>query len=428
MWKLLTVITGKLIIFGLKLFKRHATALPGLIAGQMHPHLLRDMVKDIKGGVIIVTGTNGKTTTAKVLRKILESQGQRVLANRSGSNFTRGILSSLIEHARWNSRLDYDIAVLEVDEAYTPLIAKEVQPVLTVVLNVMRDQLDRYGEIDHTVRTIGNALQFSKGAVLNADDSAILELAKHVSKTTTFGVSEDIRPLLPSDHELHGGHKRKAEDKRPDVYLESFAKGENTTTLQLGAGNKYIQTATMLEGVHSFANITAALAAIYHLQGSLDQVTLGAISEIKPAFGRGERLMIDDIPLHLALIKNPGGFNQNMRSFLRPEVSVVLFIINDRYADGRDVSWLWDVDLSTLKNMSGVKVITSGVRAFDMALRLQQEDIPILGVEPKIPRALLQALNGVEPGREVLVLPTYTAMLETRKLLLKKQTRHELWR
>lgn len=429
MWKLLTVIVTKLILRGLRLFRRHATALPGLVAEQIYPQLLKSMAKNLSG-VIIVTGTNGKTTTAKLIRKLLESQGKRVLANRSGSNFTRGILSSFIEHATWAGHLNFDVAVLEVDEAYTPRIAEEVLPEVMVVLNVMRDQLDRYGEIDHTAKTISRALQFSQGAVLNGDDQPVATLAKFAKKSTTFGVAPALKSLLPSDDELHAESAKPASaaSKPTDVYLQTYDKLEATTTLKFNVKGTVVETSTMLEGVHSYVNIAAALATLYHLGGNLDQTTLNAVAEVKPAFGRGERLVIDNVPTHLALIKNPGGFNQNMRSFMRPKIGLILFIINDRIADGRDVSWLWDIDLSPLQKAKNVRVITSGIRAYDMAVRLQQEGLVPSVVEPKIGRALKLALSQVADGHEVLIMPTYTAMLEARKLLLRKQARQELWR
>lgn len=428
MWKLLTVTTAKLVMLILRLFRRHATALPGLVVEQMHPHLLKSMAEDL-GGVIIVTGTNGKTTTAKLIRKLLEAQGQRVLANRSGSNFTRGILSSFIEHASFAGRLRYDVAVLEVDEAYTPRIAEEVRPRVVTVLNVMRDQLDRYGEIDHTAKLIGRALGFSEGAVLNADDPSVVALAPLAKNVTTFGVAPKLRSLLPSDEELHANRRQaRADHPAADLYLAGYDKLEATTTLEFKLGQQSFETSTQLEGIHSYVNIAAALATLQHLSGNLDQAILNAVAEVKPAFGRGERLVIDGVSTHLALIKNPGGFNQNIRSFLRPKIGVVLFIINDRIADGRDVSWLWDIDLIPLAQAKSTKVMCSGIRAYDMALRLEQEGISARLIEPRIGRALRRALGEVTEGEELLVMPTYTAMLEARKLLLKKQAAQELWR
>jgi len=422
MWKLITVVIAKLLIVILRLFKRHATALPGLVAERLHPHLLSKMIKDVEGGVIIVTGTNGKTTTAKLLRKILTQQGQRVLANASGSNFTRGILASLIDHASWSGRLNYDIAVLEVDEAYTPLIAAETNPRTITVLNVMRDQLDRYGEIDNTVAMIGKALAYSEGLVFNLDDHPLGVLNSFVKKTTTFGVAPGIHQLLPSDDELHAEQIEQTPAKRPaDVRLLAFKRQPKQTQLTIETqGGKY-ELITMLEGVHNYLNITAALATLVHLQGDLDESAIAAVAATKPAFGRGERMEVGGTPVHLALIKNPAGFNQNIRSFMTQRVGGVLFIINDRYADGRDVSWLWDVDLSSLAKQTELKLFCSGVRAYDMALRLQHEELEVEVVEPRIGRALKGALQSMPKDKELLILPTYTAMLETRRLILKKQ-------
>lgn len=428
MWKLITVVVVKLLISVLRLIGRHATALPGLVAERMHPHLLRRMIADIEGGTIMVTGTNGKTTTSKLLRKILKSQGRRVLANSSGSNFTRGILTSLIDHADWLGRLNYDIAVLEVDEAYTPLIAAEIKPRIITVLNVMRDQLDRYGEIDNTVSMIGQAVKHSESLVVNIDDPPLEALIENVDKTTTYGASKAIHRLLPSDDELHAEQVSNQSPKHTaDALLLGYEVADDANRLSIQLAKQKVQVVTGLDGVHNFLNITAALATLYQLDGQVDAASIAAIHEIKPAFGRGERMEVEGATAHLALVKNPSGFNQNVRSFVTPRVGGVLFIINDKIADGRDVSWLWDVDLDPIVKAKHLRLFCSGIRAYDMALRLAHEGLKVDLIEPKINRGLEVALRVLPKDKELLILPTYTAMLEARKVVLKKQ-RGESWR
>lgn len=427
MWKLITVVIAKLTIVGLRLFGRHASAFPGLVAERLYPRLLRKMIGDINGGTIIITGTNGKTTTAKLVRKMLAANGQRVLANKSGSNFTRGILASLIDHASWTGRLSFDIAVLEVDEAYTPLISAEVKPRIITVLNVMRDQLDRYGEIDNTVAMISQAVTHSDGLVVNADDPPLGVLSQNVEKTTTFGADDSIHKLLPSDEELHAEQVKIVSPKSSaDVLLSGFKLRSQKNELEISTDGRKIKLTTQLEGVHNFLNITAAVATIKHLTGEINQASINVLADIKPAFGRGERMVVDGETIHLALVKNPAGFNQNIRSFMSDNVGAVLFIINDRIADGRDVSWLWDIDLKPVLNHGRLKVYCGGVRAYDMALRLEHEGLRAKLIEPRISRALAVALQALPKNKELLILPTYTAMLVTRKLILKKQ-RGELW-
>lgn len=419
MWKLITIVIAKLLIAVLRLFGQHGTALPGLVAERMHPHLLAKLMKSVPGGSVVVTGTNGKTTTAKLLRKILQAQGLSVLSNPSGSNFTRGIIASIIDHASWSGQLEYDIAVLEVDEAYTPLIAAEIKPRTIVVLNVMRDQLDRYGEIDNTVAMIGRALEHSEGLVVNIDDTPLEVLPKLVRKTTTFGASASINELLPSDNELHTEQKILKHSKHKiDIQLQDYEQ-DIPSRLTIATPKGHLKAQTQLDGVHNYLNVTAALATIWHLFGAVDQTALEAVSTIRPAFGRGERLSVDGKTIHLALVKNPAGFNQNARSFMTKKVGLVLFIINDRIADGRDVSWLWDINLEPIVK-ERTKVMTGGIRAYDMALRLAHEDVNTELIEQKIANVLNQAIEQTPENRELLILPTYTAMLETRKLLLKR--------
>lgn len=422
MWKLITVVIAKFLIVFLRLLGRHATALPGLVAERLHPRLLAKMMKTVPGGTIMVTGTNGKTTTAKILRKVLRAQGLKVLSNPSGSNFTRGILASIIDHASWLGRLNYDIAVLEVDEAYTPLVAAEIKPRTIVVLNVMRDQLDRYGEIDNTVSMIGRALKHSSGLVFNADDTPLEVLPQFVKNTTAFAAAESINKLLPSDAELHAEQPPKTTTKhKADVILVGYQQQDDETTLKVQINNKNLEVKTRLEGVHNYLNVTAALATVQHMFEGIDQPAVEAISRIRPAFGRGEKIVIGGVIVHLALVKNPSGFNQNVRSYVSDSVGAILFIVNDRIADGRDVSWLWDVDLSPVVKQSKIKVMCAGTRAYDMSLRLQHEGLHADIIETKINRVLARSIEQVPNDKELLILPTYTAMLETRKLLLKMQ-------
>jgi len=431
-WRTITIITSKLAILGLRLIGRHGTALPGLMAETMYPGLLKYLAGRISGGVILVTGTNGKTTTAKMLRGLMEQRGLRVLANRSGSNFTRGILASVIEHAKLSGRLDYDIAVFEVDEAYCRWLAEQVKPRTVVVLNVMRDQLDRYGEIDTTAGLIGQSLKFADGAVLNADDPPVAKLNRQLNdakNTTYYAVSPQLKNQLPSDEELLAGNGI-SPSQRPEaqIILRDF-RPEQDNLVSFAVNKTTLRAKLKFGGVHNAQNAAAALAALFSLFGNVSQKDADSLADIQPAFGRGEIINIKGVPTRLALIKNPSGFNQNIRAFAaKPEIGGILVLINDRYADSRDVSWLWDVDLSPLKNLKRVKLFAGGIRAYDMALRFKYEDIPVTSVDNSIKSVLMTAVDSVPRGQELLVLPTYTAMLEVRKLVSKSSELEEIWR
>ncbi|MDX1765788.1 MAG: Mur ligase family protein, partial [Candidatus Saccharimonadales bacterium] len=205
--KLFVIWIGKTVLLGLRLFRKSGTALPGLIAERMYPSLMRVMLRKLPHGVVLVTGTNGKTTTTKIISELFESQGLRVLSNSSGSNFTRGVFSAIVRHSTWFGRLEFDVAVFELDEAYSRLFAKQVKPRVVLVTNILRDQLDRYGEIDTTANHIRKAISYSGGAILNADDppvAAMGDALKDPSKVRYYGVSASLRKYLPSDEEMHG--------------------------------------------------------------------------------------------------------------------------------------------------------------------------------------------------------------------------------
>jgi len=430
-WQIITISLVKTAIRALRLIGRHGTALPGLIAESMHPGLLKKLSSELSGGAILVTGTNGKTTTSKMLRGLLEGRGLKVLANRSGSNFTRGILASLIEHATISGRLNYDMAVLEVDEAYCRLVARQVSPKNILVLNVMRDQLDRYGEIDTTAKLIGEALRYTQSAVLNANDPPVASLEKHINddrKTTFYGVSPQLKKNLPTDEELLSGSlKTKHEPPEPDVILYDFQPEKDNLARVMVGGNTYTFN-LRFGGVHNAQNATAALAAVYSLTSNIGTKDMKTLSNISPAFGRGEDLLIRGVKTQLALVKNPSGFNQNIRTFAsNPEVGAILILINDRYADSRDVSWLWDANMEPLKT-SQAKFVAGGIRAYDMALRLQYENIAVADIQTSIRLALKSAVDQTPKGKKLLILPTYTAMLEVRKLLSKTAELEKIWR
>lgn len=409
----------------------NGSSLPGLIAERLAPNMLASLSEQLPQGVVVVTGTNGKTTTAKILRHLLEARGLRVLANRSGSNFTRGVTASFVQHAGFDGQVRYDIAVMEIDEAYTPQLSKLLKPRQLVALNVMRDQLDRYGEIDRTAEMIGSALEYCQSAVLNADDPPVAGLSTYApadASVSYFGAAAEIKRLLPSDEELIGEQKPRPDastKQSADVMLTSIKGGEDTSELKIQVNGKSYISKFNLEGVHNAINATAAIASINQLFG-LKTADIEELSRVRPAFGRGERIVVEGVPVHLALVKNPGGFNQNVRSFVKEHVGVFLIAINDRYADGRDVSWLWDVDLAKLPKEG--RYIVSGVRAYDMALRLQYEDIYNVKINTNLRRAVKLAIADTPKDTELLVLPTYTAMLEIRKILAKKTEAHEIWR
>jgi UDP-N-acetylmuramyl tripeptide synthase len=399
------------------------SALPGLIVEKLDPHFLKHALEHLPRGVVIISGTNGKTTTTKMVVALLESQGLKVFTNPTGSNFKRGIISAIIEKSKLHGKLDYDIAVLELDEAHAVHFVRDIKPSYCLLLNVMRDQLDRFGEIDATAVMLKKIAQSTtKGIVLNRDDPRVNALALDNTITTSlcsFGVSPQLKQLFPSDDELYGAKNSRGPIARvDDVSLESVD-GHNAV---ITYGGKQINVSLKLTGVYNILNAAAAIALVRLVAGKeLDEKALfSALENVTPAFGRGENLVVNDQPLELILVKNPSGFRLGLSSFDSKNTSTMI-AINDNYADGRDMSWLWDVDFSSLQP-AGVAMVT-GIRAYDMALRLEYDEVAIKAVTPHLKTALRHFIKE-NPHTPKRIFCTYTAMLHLRREL-KKYTKVE---
>jgi UDP-N-acetylmuramyl tripeptide synthase len=372
------------------------SAMPGLVVERIDPDFIRRTLSQLPRGVIVVSGTNGKTTTTKMVVDLLESQGLKVFTNRTGSNFTRGVAAALLGEVDRYGTLAADIAVLELDEAHGVRFVETVSPRYSLLLNVMRDQLDRFGEIDTTAKFIGS-------------------LSVPVR---TFGTHPSLHALFPSDDNLHSastsGHASKTHAaSSDDVSLEKLS----GHTAQISYGGKKETVELRINGIYNVLNAVAAIALCRTIMGSElnDQKMLARLQTITPAFGRGETFTINDQPLELVLVKNPGGFRLSLASF-PPKGYKTMIAINDDYADGRDMSWLWDVDFESLRD-DGVAMV-SGMRAYDMALRLQYDEVPVSQVEPDLSRAVRQ-FTSENPQAPKHIFCTYTAMLHIRRELAK---------
>lgn len=399
-------------------------ALPGLIVERLFPSYLAHMLAQLPDGVVVITGTNGKTTTTKMVVELLQSNGKRVLTNPTGSNFTRGVIASLSQQAKMSGKLPFDIGVFELDEAYAQRFVQLVKPRWVLALNVMRDQLDRFGELDTVAKLIGSTMEAAtEGIVVNGDDARLIKTAATIHKDqpklaiTHFGVSHALRKFFPVDDEIVAvGGKTKAKRIESSharaVELSAFD-GQNVSYDI--AGTTY--TAKLaLSGQHNFQNAAAALALVGAVAPDIDAESLvESLAQITPAFGRGEIFKLKNgSTLQLILVKNPAGFRQTMASYPVAEKQV-MFAVNDNYADSRDVSWLWDVDFSDL---AGKTVpLTSGSRAADMALRLSYDDVQVGKIAPDIDTALAEFCKLPE---DKLLITTYTAMLRFYKLLKTK--------
>jgi UDP-N-acetylmuramyl tripeptide synthase len=387
---------------------------------------------------------------------ILDDQDRSLVINRAGSNLSRGVVSSLIESAKVFGGMKGSHGLFEVDEAAMPAVAQMLQPKAILVLNLFRDQLDRYGELDTTAGLIGGAIGNTEAEVyLNADDPLVASLSKYVQdrkRVHFFGLND-----LPSHklaHDVTADSVTCPVDGKPLVYTQNFfghvghyscpaghfdrpnpqVVGEHVELNPEGASFK-INTGTTrsqvvqlkLPGSYNVYNAVAAFALADGLGVAPDDIAQ-SLAGVAAAFGRVEQLDIDGKRLYLLLIKNPTGFNQIIQTFLLgPQKQKVLMMINDNFADGRDVSWLWDVAFEELQPQNH-RIAASGIRASDLALRLKYADMGVDIIEPDLSDALEHFLGELKQGETGYIVPTYTAMLETRKLLGKRTKLVEEWK
>ena len=442
------------------------SAFPGLVMEKADPHFMARALAPLPYGVVLVSGTNGKTTTTRMVVELLRGQGLKVFTNPTGSNFTRGVVAALLGAMPLNGRLDADVAVLELDEAHATHFVRTVKPRAALLLNVMRDQLDRFGEIDYTASLLHKVARATTGTVvLNADDPRLAAPSFRAdlrADVRGFAVSPQLRSVFLSDDELHdsldgctlGQPKKDAEAKadteapldsvkepgqgEPDaVAAESPAKPaekpaqplEIVATLEEMSGRHAVidlaghrhEVDFAIPGAHNILNATAAMGLVKELLGERtdEQALAASAAKVTAAFGRGELLSIDGQEVELGLVKNPAGFRMSLLSAAAvrsQQPPLIMIAINDQYADGRDMSWLWDVDFTPLKQ-AGVSIVT-GVRATDMALRLSYDDVAVGKVEANLSQALAQLVKlSREQHRPIRILSTYTAMLELRSLL-----------
>ncbi|MBM7050470.1 Mur ligase family protein [Rothia sp. ZJ1223] len=394
------------------------SAFPGLVMEKFHPGFVAEALATLPRGVVVVSGTNGKTTTTKMVVQLLESQGLKVFTNRTGSNFVRGVAAALLGEMSLTGKLDADIAVLELDEAHAVHFVKMVKPDYALLLNVLRDQLDRFGEIDTTRRMLSTVAAATTGTVvLNREDSRIRRIADDVATGTNieyFGLSPKLRAMFPSDDEMRSGVTA-SEQNLPEakVALADFAGTCSTFDIE---GEEVIGEVN-LYGVYNIFNAAAAMALTLEVMGADANCSalIAELAKIAPAFGRGETLNVEGQTLQLLLVKNPSGFRLSLASADAKDYATMI-AINDAYADGRDVSWLWDVDFHSLEN-GGVDMVT-GVRAYDMALRLEHDDVTVAHIDENLESALATFIKN-SAGKPMRIFCTYTAMLALRKELAK---------
>jgi UDP-N-acetylmuramyl tripeptide synthase len=406
-------------------------------------------------GVILLTAPNGKTTTAAVATHLLHQDNLRVIHNQAGANLILGLTATLLQASRFRLMPTGDVALLETDEATMPKAAQESHPRVIMVTNFFRDQLDRYGELSTTVNFVkqGMASLGPEGwLVLNADDPQVAYLGEGFPRVIYFGAdlsayAQPGRGYDVSDarfcprcghpldyHRLYYAHLGdyscpQCHFRRPlpDLLLVDWKAGD--ATMRLDYRGEQFAVPNRLPGLYNAYNVMAAVALAMLYDVSLEHVDAG-LEAFRPAFGRMEKIFINGLTVWLALVKNPVGFNQVLETILQdtqPRKNM-LIIINDRYADGQDVSWLWDVDFETwLESKPAEGFWVSGERAQDMALRLyyagvSDDDITIID-QPAA--ALTDVLKHTDRDQTIYITPTYTALLSVRQYMTAQgYTRH----
>jgi lipid II isoglutaminyl synthase (glutamine-hydrolysing) len=445
-----------------------ATSAPGKVLVRLDRDAIGALAGRLTQGSVVVSATNGKTTTAALAAGILMRKGTALVHNTAGANMAGGIASTLLAAARAHGEIAGELGLFEVDELWLGEIVGQVQPRAILLGNLFRDQLDRYGELEHIAEHWGRTLDAGAGRqarlVLNADDPLVADLGREREDALYFGVEDDSLALGGMAHAADAKHCRRcgapyvfdaiylghlghyhcpacgAQRPRPDVIAKNInlmGVRSASFTLCTPLGEAEIQLA--LPGLYNVYNALAAAALTYALGLALPAIVAG-LQHTQAAFGRAESVTVG-APAHprelrILLVKNPAGANEVLRTLaLEPGLHDVLGVLNDKIADGRDVSWIWDADFELLAGR--VRRFTcAGTRAAELAVRLKYAGIDParIAVREDLTAALDQATADRPPGADddatpspLFALPTYTAMLALRELLVARGEADSAW-
>ncbi len=442
---------------------------PGEVALAIAPEILSNFAAKFKHGVILVAGTNGKTTTSLMIKKILAQQGLSTVHNNSGANLLNGVVSACIQKASWTGSINADWGIFEVDENSLPAVISNIQfprslprrqasnnPIeekkkfIIVLLNLFRDQLDRYGEVDVIAEKWGMALKKideHATVILNADDPLVAYLGKDLKSTIYFGIEDRKQFLNVQEHATDSTFCRECGARLiyDGIYFSHLGVWKCTKCGNQRPKSDISVWRSPLPGLYNLYNTLAAVGTTQSI-GIKKSVIEAALVNFKPAFGRQEEFVMSNKKIKLFLSKNPAGFNASLRTVLEQKPKALLYVLNDRIPDGKDVSWIWDVDFETIPEKTSIFV--SGDRVYDMGLRIKYSknspisNYPIIQlsnknrkskiqntkyqiqntiIEPNLSKAIQKGLEEIEKGETLYILATYSAMLEVRKILTGKK-------
>ncbi len=453
------------------------TVLPGHVVQRIEPGALPRIAARLPRGVVLISGTNGKTTTTRMVARVASAAGLRPIHNRSGANLMTGIVAALCANTDLAGRPRGDIGVFEADEAEIPNAAASLRPHALALLNVFRDQLDRYGEVElisATWRRAVEALDREATLILNADDPIVAQLAEGARcNVIYFGIEDEAAGSAQVPHEAdkrlchrcgarirytwayygHMGHYYCGDCgwSRPSPHVALYdlsVEPGGRMRATLAADDHRAAITLPLTGLYNAYNALAA-ATICLTIGLPERHVVAGLEGFTAVFGRQETIPVGEGAITLTLVKNPVGFNQVLQTLPSPKSQVpspksgeagepgtwdlgpgtlVVIAINDLFADGTDVSWLWDVDFEALAG-SSLRFLCSGLRADDMALRLKYAGIDAdrIEVEPRLERAVDAAVHAAGNGAHVALCPTYTAMLTMRAELQRRGCVAPFW-
>jgi UDP-N-acetylmuramyl tripeptide synthase len=422
---------------------RGGTTAPGRLLLRLDEHAIGRLGDRLEDGAALLSATNGKTTTASMLAGILEHGGEHVVRNRAGSNMHWGVATALLDAGRRRGEL----GLLEVDEAWLPKVAAELDPRALILCNLFRDQLDRYGELELIADRWAELVAERDGRslfVLNADDPLIADLGRDRSQVTYFGVEDDSLALPRLQHASDSKHCRRCGHayayeavylghlgryrcpncgrERPEAQVAATGVkllGMRGSDIELRTPAGPMSLRLPLPGLYNVYNALAAAASAFALGAKLEHVRAG-LEHTAAVFGRVETIPVAGRAVSILLVKNPAGANEVLRTLTLEDGALDLWLgLNDGIADGRDVSWIWDADFEVLAGRVR-KATCSGTRAEEMALRLKYAGIDpaTIAVDRNLGRSLDSAVaDGSGP---LYALPTYTALLELRELLAER--------